>query len=199
VTNHFVNDTINVFYAEGSYVRKLTDEWSLRLEGQFTHQTSVGDELAPASPFDTWHGTVRLATSYRGGILTLAGSTTDSSAAIRKPWGLSPAYLGLMLSDFDRPGEEAWLLGLSYDFKRLGIPGLSAFFNLAWGYDARDVDRDDLFTDQWEFNGTVDYRFQEGFLEGLWLRVRGATREIVGGPGDADEIRIILNYDLPIL
>jgi hypothetical protein len=29
--------------------------------------------------------------------------------------------------------------------------------------------------------------------------VRGATREIVGGPGDADEIRIIVNYDLPIL
>jgi hypothetical protein len=55
------------------------------------------------------------------------------------------------------------------------------------------------FTDQWEFDGTVDYRFQEGFLEGLWIRVRGATREVVGGPGDADQIRVIASYDLPIL
>ncbi len=199
VTNHFVNDTMNVFYAEGSYVRKLTDDWSLRFEGQFTHQMSVGDERASDSPFDTWHGSVRLATSYRGVIATLAGSVTAESAAIRKPWGLSPAYLGLILSDFDRPGEDAWLLGLSYDFKYLGIPGLSAFVNLAWGYDARDVSGADRFTDQWEFDGTLDYRFPEGLLKGLWLRVRGATREIVGGPGDADEIRIIVSYDLPIL
>jgi hypothetical protein len=199
VTNHFVNHTMNTFYAEASYVRKLTDDWSLRLEGQFTHQASVGDERAPESPFDTWHGTLRLAASYGGVIATLAGSVTAEDAAIRKPWGLSPAYLGLMLSDFDRPGEEAWLLGLSYDFKHLGIPGLSAFVNLAWGYDARDISGGDRFTDQWEFDGTLDYRFQEGLLKGLWIRVRGATREIIGGPGDADEIRIIVNYDLPIL
>jgi hypothetical protein len=50
VTNYFVNDTFNTFYAESSWVRKLSDQWSLRLEGQFTHQTSVGDERAPGSP-----------------------------------------------------------------------------------------------------------------------------------------------------
>jgi hypothetical protein len=199
VTNHFVNDTINVFYTEASYVRKLSDAWSLRLDGQFTHQTSVGKELAPDSPFDTWHGTVRLAASYGGAIATLAGSATGENAAIRKPWGLSPAYLALMLSDFDRPGEEAWLFGLSYDFKHLGVPGFSAFINTAWGYDARDVVQGNRFTDQWEFDATLDYRFQEGFLKGLWIRVRGATRTVFGGPGDADQIRIIVNYDLPIL
>ena len=73
MTNHFVNDTFNTFYAESSWVRKLSDQWSLRLEGQFTHQTSVGDERAPGSPFSTWHGSLRVATGER----TIAVRTND--------------------------------------------------------------------------------------------------------------------------
>jgi hypothetical protein len=70
---------------------------------------------------------------------------------------------------------------------------------MAYGYDGRIDPEDERFTDQWEFDATVDYRFQKGFLKGLWIRVRGATREVVGGPGDVDQLRVIVNYDLPIL
>jgi hypothetical protein len=56
--------------------------------------------------------------------------------------------------------------------------------------------------DQEEFDITVDYRFQTPLLEGLWLRARAAfvvEDDDVAGASDVDDIRVILNYELPIL
>jgi hypothetical protein len=210
LTNHFVNDAFNTFYLEGSHYRKLSDEWGLRVEGQFTSQVSVGDELIrdPTDPedasvgsFDTWNAALRLSASWKGAIFTAAGSATGDSGTILRPYGLYPGYLGLMISDFDRPGEEAFLLGLSYDFKGAGVPGLSAFTNYAAGFDAASVFRKDeqRFSDQHEVDLTVDYVFPDGWLEGLWLRLRGAWRREQEAPRDDYQLRVILNYDIPIL
>ena len=135
----------------------------------------------------------------RGGIATLAGSATGENAAIRKPWGLSPAYLGLMLSDFDRPGEEAWLLGFSYDFKHLGIPGLSAFANFARGTSARDDSSGDSLPNQHEFDLTVDYHMPDGRLEGFWIRLLYGFLDVDGDADPACDYRVILNYQIRIL
>ena len=122
-------------------------------------------------------------------------------SALQKPWGLWPGYIGLMLSDFDRPGESALLLGVSYDFKNVGVPGFSAFTNYATGFDAETVSSSsgERFSDQTEVDVTFDYVFPEGRLEGLWLRLRGAFRREDGAPRDEYQLRVILNYELPIL
>ena len=49
---------------------------------------------------------------------------------------------------------------------------------------------------------TVDYHFQSLALKGLWLRSRAAfvdEEDGVAGTGYVEDIRVILNYDLPIL
>jgi len=49
---------------------------------------------------------------------------------------------------------------------------------------------------------TVDYRVQSELLNGLWLRARAAfvdQDDDVVGAGDVDDIRFIINYDIPIL
>ena len=131
----------------------------------------------------------------------MAGSITSQEQTIQSPWGLWPGYLGLMLSDFDRPGECAFLLGFSYDFKNVGVPGFSAFANFASGFNAESVTSGSTakFSDQHEVDVTFDYVFGEGTLKGLWLRARGAWRQEDGAPRDDYQIRVILNYELPIL
>jgi hypothetical protein len=104
-----------------------------------------------------------------------------------------------MQSDFDRAGEDAWLIGISYDFSHLGVEGLSAFAKLAVGHDARDQNSTERFSDQREFDLTVDYRFQKGWLRGLWLRARGSIRSVEGTARNGTQIRIIAHYEIPIL
>jgi hypothetical protein len=88
----------------------------------------------------------------------------------------------------------------SVDFERIGAPGLSSFVNYARG-NTPDSGLN-ASPDQQEFDITVDYRFQSEFLKGLWLRARAAFVDednAAAGVGDVDDMRVILNYDLPIL
>ena len=203
VTNHFVPDTFNTLYAEASYVRSferilrhpLDDSLGFRFEGQVTWQRGVGAERLGA--FDAVNFSWRSALSYRGVIFTIATSVTGEDGEIQKPWGLYPGYLGLMQSDFDRPGETAWLLGLSYDFEKLGVPGVSAFINYAEGFNGLLVGTSTI-TNERAVDATVDYKPKEGWYRGIWLRVRGSWLK-VKGEGTATQVRVILNYDFPIL
>ena len=145
----------------------------------------------------TW-GT-RIAASYRFGVATLAFTQTDDGAGIRSPYGGRPSYLSLMIRDFDRANEQAWLAGFSYHFDRLGLPDLSAFINVAKGRHARDPDTLARLPDQTEYDYTIDYRPKRGILNGLWLRLRYARVDEDGAGKVTDEIRVIANYILPIL
>jgi hypothetical protein len=102
-----------------------------------------------------------------------------------------------MQSDFDRPGEAAWLIGLSYDFERIGVPGLSAFMNYAEGFNGLLVGSA-AEADTREVDLTIDYKPKKGWYRGIWLRARGSWLD-VDGEGTGTQVRVILNYDFPIL
>jgi hypothetical protein len=192
--NYHGRDVMNIFYAEGNLARALPGEFALRLSAQYTDQRSVGDDSIGA--FETRVLGGKLAISYRNAILSLAFSSTGNDSDIRSPWGGYPGYLSLMNRDFNRAGEDAWLIGLSYDFSRLGLPGLSAFTNYARG-DTPDHGRG-AAPDQQEFDLTVDYR-PGGPLEGLWIRGRTAHVDQDGGDGeDSVDYRLIVNYSVPL-
>jgi hypothetical protein len=53
--------------------------------------------------------------------------------------------------------------------------------------------------DQSEYDYTVDYKPSSGPLEGFWLRTRYAKVREDGLGKVTDELRVILNYSLPIL
>ena len=197
-TNQYSWEFMNTFYTEANAVWSFPNDWALRLGGQFTDQRSVGDEIG--SDFDTFVFGGKVAASYQSAILTLAFSSTDDGARIRNPYGGYPGYLSLMVKSFNRADEDAWLIGASYDFASIGIPGLSGFINYAQGY-TPDSGRN-ASPDQQEFDVTVDYRFQSGTLNRLWLRARAAIvdqDDDVARASDVREFRVILNYDLPIL
>ena len=187
-------DTFSTFFAEGSYHTVLRGRLDTRLSAQFTHQHSVRDELV--GDFKTHHVAAQAAFGWRSVVLKIGGSITSDNADIRKPWGGSPSYLGLMRSDFDRANEKALLVGLSYSSERLGLSG---YVNVAWGSEAESPATAAPLPDRAEYDITLDWKPPRPPLEGLWIRARYAQLDIQGDGETVRDIRLIINYRIPFL
>jgi hypothetical protein len=195
--NYYVPDTWNIFYTEGNYTWPLTDTLGLKLQGQFTEQDSVGGDNLIGS-FSTRVGGAQASLSYNNFVFRTAFSITARTRNINSPYGSYPGYLSLIEKDFNRAGEKAWLLGLSYDFKDY-VKGLSVTFNFARGIDAVDPANKSGLPDQNEYDITVDYRIATGPLRGMWIRVRNAYVDFSNGGGSSNNVRLIINYPLALL
>ena len=103
-----------------------------------------------------------------------------------------------MQNTFTRENEKALLSSLSYDFKGLGVPGLSAIFNAVAAWDARPSSPS-RSRDSQELNLTIDYKIKEGWLESFWLRVRGSWLHEQRTKRNGTDLRVILRYDLPVI
>lgn len=90
--------------------------------------------------------------------------------------------------DFASAGERSWQLRYGYDFKHVGIPGLSFFTAYIRG-DGLDKPGTDS---EWERDFDVTYAFQER-LKGLTVRWRNATYRSSDGR-DMTENRLIASY-----
>ena len=194
--NLYAWEFMNTFYTEGNAGWQLTDDLDLGVSAQFTDQRSVGDELD--GDFETSVYGAKVSTTYKGATLSLAFSSTDNDSRIRSPFGSYPGYLSLMVRDFNRAGEDAWLVGLAYDFAEVGWNGISGFINYAEGY---VPDSDSTGTpDQKELDITLDIRPTNAVFDGLWLRLRHARLDQDGRfADDVRDWRVILNYEVPLL
>ena len=185
-TNQYGWDLWNTFYGEMEFDMQVPrTDLTAQASFQFSDQRSVGDQLA--GEFDTQLFGASLGFGLHGFLTSLSFTTTDEEATIRNPWGGHPGYNSVMISDFDRAGEDSYRLGLSYDLAKVGLDGLSAFANFVHG----DVPAGGNDQDEW--NVTVDYRPDDGLLKNFWLRVRGGQNRRDGEP-TRDEFRVILNY-----
>jgi len=196
--NYFVEDVINIFYAESYFLKTTASGIGVKISAQLTDQRSVGDDLL-GSDFSTqvWGG--QIAASYVNTILRAAFSATSSDKEIISPYGGYPGYISLIVKDFNRAGENAFLIGMSHDFVTEILEGLSFFINYALGYDAIDaVDRQPL-PNQREFDITVDYKPEKLIIRGLWLRFRFAIVDISNDDNSINDLRLIINYNLPLL
>lgn len=169
---------------------------SLRLYGQYTDQRSRGEELIGG--FRT-NLVAAMAELFVGNAsFRLAGSTTGSQKGIQSPYGGPPNYLSIIVENFDRAGEQAWMGGVSYDFKDTALKGLSLFTNYASG--STPDSGSNATPDETELDLTVDYRFaKDGPLDGLWVRLRGAwinQDEGEAGANDFFDFRVIVNYSI---
>lgn len=196
----FVNlyswEFMNTFYAEGNAGWRVNDKLSVGASVQYTDQQSVGDELGGKFETDVYGG--KVSTTYKGATFSLAFSSTDNGSRVRSPYGGYPGYLSLMLRDFNRAGEDAWLMGLAYDFAQLGWKGVSGYINYAEGYSPNSNSTGS--PDQTELDVTLDIRPQNTALKNLWFRLRHARVDEEGRlANDVRDWRVILNYEVPLL
>ncbi|MGI9240422.1 MAG: OprD family outer membrane porin [Verrucomicrobiales bacterium] len=184
-TNQYGWDLWNTFYAEAELTRPITGTSFTSKAGlQVIDQRSIGDKLA--GDFETQLFGASLALGLRGFITSAAFTSTGDDSTVRNPWGGNPSYNSVMVSDFDRPGEDSYRLGFSYDFADLGLDGFSTFANFVHGEAPGSPDQD-------EWNLTVDYRQTQGLLKDFWIRIRAGQNDREGGV-TRDEFRVIFNY-----
>jgi hypothetical protein len=204
VSEQYGVDTFNTVYAEGDYLHQVNEAWKLRFGAQFTDQRAVGDALltnAREKHWDTQQGGARVQAIYRELTLTGAFSITGAGNNIQAPWGSFPGYLSLIDQDFNRANEKAVLIGIAYDFARVAT-GLSAYANLAWGWDAINPKTRANAPNQAEYDLTVDYRppwLYPAFLKGMWFRARTAILDQQNAKTLGYQFRLILNWERDLL
>jgi hypothetical protein len=204
-SNQYGFDTFNTLYAEGDYLFPLSKDWKLRFGAQFTDQRAVGDALVANAADKHWatqHGGSRIQAIWRDLTLTAAFSVVASGNTVQTPWGTFPGYLSSIDQDFDRANEKAVLFGVAYDFSRMITPGLSAYVNAVLGWDAIDPKTRASAPDQREYDFNIDYRPQwktPAFLQGMWLRVRGAILDQENAKQLGGQVRVILNWERDLL
>ncbi len=200
VIDYYSDDIINIFYTEGSYKLPVTKDLGLLFAAQFTDQRSVGDDLLKGYSFNTYQGGVKSDISYGGAVLTLGYTYTSRGADMQSPWSGYPGYTSVQVQDFNRAGEDAFMVKASYDFTRLGLKGVTAYALFVHGWGRVDPSTKASVADENEFNADVQYRPQWKFLKGLWFRVRYANVHQYERPNDTiNDFRVIVNYDIPLL
>jgi hypothetical protein len=198
--NYYSEDIINIFYSEAKQTWKLSDTIGLNFAAQFTNQASVGDDLITGSSFHVNQFGLRAGISYRNGVFTV-GYTNDSRGAdLRSPWGGYPGYNSVQVQDFNRAGEQSIMGKLSYDFTRLGLEGLTAYALYVHGWNRVDPTTKKSVSNENEFDADLQWKPKQGFLKGIWFRVRYAVVHQYEEPKNyIHDFRFIVNYDFSLL
>ena len=156
---------------------------------------SIGDELGGNFTVKHYGARVTWKNGWYSG--SLAYTDYPEEHRLRSPWGGIPGYTSVLINDFDRAEESAWLLGGTVEFDSLGVHGLSINAKGIFG------DTPDCGTtaspDQDEYNLNFNYKPPLPKLAGLLLQLRFGRVEqddtCVGGDAvDVSEVRFVTNY-----
>lgn len=107
-----------------------------------------------------------------------------------------------MINQFARAGETTNFGQYSYDFARLGVPGLKAAFAYLKGTNIKSQRGNLGDSSEWERDMRIDYTFQDGPLKGFGATLRRAnyrgdftgTNAQNSHIADQDQTRLIFNY-----
>lgn len=131
-----------------------------------------------------------------GGFVWLnQGAVTDGNGRSEGAAGASfYLFTDSMINQFARAGTNTTFGQYSYDFARLGVPGLKTSISYLRGTDIRNASGDGTYH-EWERDARIDYVIQEGTLKGLGATLRhGIFRGEGESSPDKDQTRFIVNY-----
>lgn len=189
-------DYLNGVYVELSKRFWLEEKKYIQLSGQYTRQESTGDELDGNFTVDHYGARVTWKDDWYSG--SLAYTDYPQKDRLRSPWGGVPGYTSVLVNDFDRAEESAWLLGGTVDVDTLGIRGLTINAKAIFG-DTPDCGAT-ASPDQDEYNLNFNYKPPLPKFAGLLLQLRfgWVEREDTCQGGDAvdvTEVRFVTNYE----
>lgn len=136
-----------------------------------------------------------------GGMVYLGqGSVTDSRGRAEGNGGSSfYLFTDSMVNGFNRAGENTTFGQYSFDFAKVGVPGLKAAIAYLHADDIRGntlATRNNDYS-EWERDMRVDYVVQSGPLKGFGTTVRHGSYRAEDGLNNSentDQTRIIFNY-----
>jgi hypothetical protein len=198
---YHVSDVLSSIYGDVDWITPLSDDFKLRLGAQYMSQRSDGADRLTGTSFDTWSGGVKVDLISGGATLTVAYNQTGTGAAYNSPYGSWAGYTSMIVRDFDRAGEKAFLIGGTYDFTAVNVPGLQVNGAAVFGRDAIDPSTRGPLADENEYDFTLDYRFTAKtwpeWARPFWIRARAVRIEDkLGGHTDVTtDYRVIVNYE----
>jgi hypothetical protein len=169
--DYYSADIINIFYTEAKYGFPVGESAKLSFSLQYSDETSIGEELLKGTSFEShqWGGKADLAVgnaSFSAGFTSAGGD-----ANMQNPWSGYPGYTSVQVEDFNRDGEDAWMLRAAYKFP--GIKGLSIY---GLYVDGSDPDAAGEYAkNEWDFN--LQWDAPDGAFKGLMARLRYAEVE----------------------
>ena len=192
-----VKDTIRIGYVDLDWVTRTSKDSYYRVAAQYSDQRSDGANLLTGRAFKTWNAGVYSEFGWHWLKVYGALGKTGEGQQIRTPYSFGPIYITQRIKTFSRAGENAAMLGTTFDLASVGLPGFSIDLNLADGRDALDpVTR--ATQPKWrEYDTDFVYRFgKESALSGMQLRFRWATvKEDFGTRVDrTDDTRFDVNW-----
>lgn len=144
---------------------------------------------------------------------TFGGGYQASNGDSDFPWlnqgDGSSAYLTTdsQISKFARAGERTWQARYSYDFAKVGVPGLTAGVVYLRGDNIDTTGKvgtaqttvNATGANEWERDITVAYVVPEGPLKNVGVAWKNAVwRNDIPGQRNQDENRLIVSYSLPL-
>ncbi|MGI4839799.1 MAG: OprD family outer membrane porin [Janthinobacterium lividum] len=137
--------------------------------------------------------------SDSGGFVYMnSGSMTEGTGATTGNGGVSfYSFTDSLISGFNKAGENTTFGQYSYDFARLGVPGLKASAAYLSGKDARPQASGTGDGSEHETDLRVDYVVQSGLLKGFGTTLRQGiynSNEKAGTSQKQNQTRLIFNY-----
>jgi hypothetical protein len=193
---YYLPDGFNTAFGQISFDTPLGGGWKLALGFQYTDQRSVGAQLL--GNFVTWNTGGQARLTYGGASILAAFSFTGQGNDIQTPFGKWPGYLSYQLKNFDLANQNAWGVGLAYDFERLGVPGLTTSILYAEGANAVKPGTSTPLLNEREVDLRTDWVAPANVLRGFSFTFRGAAVN-QGSQRLQTEFRLIVNYEIPAL
>ncbi|KIA80172.1 hypothetical protein QR66_11815 [Chromobacterium piscinae] len=185
-----------------SYTWKLGDD-SLTATGYYFTAKYKTALSGIQNPKNEWHASGSL--SYSTGGLTLMGGYGSTHAPDSgelnfrlAPWANADNRNFIQtwgqLDDFVWDGTKVYKIGLSYDFGKIGVTGLSAGISANFASGMKNAGKADTKAEEVDFN--VGYTVQSGFLKGASIGVYPAQLRTHGFSGKADrnDVKVIASY-----
>ena len=200
--DYYSQDIINIGYGETKYTLHVTDRLGFLFAAQFTDERSTGSELLTGSSFHVTQWGLMASTSYRNAILTFAYTNVSTGANMQNPWSSYPGYTSVQVKDFNRAGEQAFMVKGSYNFARLGLEDVTAYALWTHGWGAVNPTTNQSVFQQDEYNFDLQWLPKSGLLKGFWFRARYAHVDSRDGNPSGfpiNDYRFIVNYVFPLL
>ena len=104
------------------------------------------------------------------------------------------------VNDFAAAQERSWQVRYDYDFKALGVPGLTFFTRYINGDNVK-VPGSNAEGKEWERDSELKYQVQSGTFKDVSVRLRNSTyrSNYEKWARDMDETRVIVSYNFSIL
>jgi hypothetical protein len=190
--DYYSDDIINILYGETSYAFPLAEKREFRLAGQYSDQQAVGDNLLQGADFSADQLGLKAELALGPVLLTTAYTTTGNGTNMQNPWSGYPGYTSVQVEDFNRAGEDAWMLRASYKFPN--VPGFSVYGLWVSGSDPDSPT--EFARDEYDLN--LQWSPESGALKGLMVRLRYAHID-QDNDTDLDDFRLMVFYDPPKL